>query len=124
MDLDGDGVRDEAEGLPNISIISARDYWNNSRPYGELSIIDGSFIKLREVSLSYTLPYDFVNRVGIQRATLSVFGRNLALLYTHESNDVHIDPEVSSGGTLAGIGIEAYQLAPSRTIGVKLSLNF
>lgn len=124
VDLDGDGVRDEAEGLPNISIISSRDYWNNSRPYGELSIIDGSFIKLREVSLSYALPSELVQKVGIQQATLSVFGRNLALLYTHESNDVHIDPEVSSGGTLGGIGIEAYQLAPSRTIGVKLSLNF
>ncbi|MEN8157273.1 MAG: SusC/RagA family TonB-linked outer membrane protein [Bacteroidota bacterium] len=124
VDLDGDGTREEAGGLPNQSVISAASYWESSRPWAELSIVDGSFVKLREVSLAYRLPGNLVSKAGIQQATLSVFGRNLALLYTHESNDAHIDPEVSSGGTLGGIGLEAYQLPPNRTIGVKLSLKF
>ena len=86
--------------------------------------MDGSFIKLREISLAYQLPASLVNRAGIQGATISLFGRNLALLYTHESNDARIDPEVSSGGTVSGIGLESYQLPSSRTLGIKLNLKF
>jgi TonB-linked SusC/RagA family outer membrane protein len=37
----------------------------------------GSFAKLREISLSYTLPTDWAGRIGAKRASLSVAGRNL-----------------------------------------------
>lgn len=124
VDLDGDGIREDVSGQANQTPISSFDYWGNSRSWGELSIIDGSFIKLREVNFSYSLPSSLINKIGVYGATISVFGRNLALLYTHESNDVHIDPEVSFGGTMGGMGLEAYQLAPSRTIGVKLNVKF
>lgn len=124
LDLDGDGTREDVSGLPNQSVISAFSYWDNSRSWGELAIVDGSFVKLREVNLSYSLPTDMLKKIGVQGATISVFGRNLALLYTHKSNDVHIDPEVSFGGSLGGIGMEAYQLAPTRTIGAKLNFKF
>lgn len=87
-------------------------------------IVDGSFIKLRDVSLSYSLPRDFVSKLSMQSCTVSLYGRNLALLYTDPSNDVHIDPEVSTGGVAAGTGLEQYQLAPSRTLGFKLNVNF
>jgi len=113
-----------ANGTPNTTVVSARDYWRNSRDWGELAIIDGSFIKLREVVLSYKIPSSFTEKIKLQNAMISVFGRNLALLYTHESNNAHIDPEVSAGGTAGGIGLESYQLPPSRTIGVKLNVKF
>ena len=124
VDLNGDGNLQDASGLPNQTLISARSYWRGSRDWGELSIIDGSFIKLREIVFSYNIPHSFVNRIGLQNATFSIFGRNLALLYTHKSNDVNIDPEVSTGGTVGGTGLEMYQLPPSRTIGFKLNVKF
>ncbi len=123
-DLNGDGTEEDVSGLPNETRISARSYWRSARNWAELAVIDGSFIKLREVSLAYNLPRNLVSKIGMQAATISVFGRNLALLYTHESNDCNIDPEVSSGGTLYGVGFESYQMPPSRTIGVKLNLKF
>jgi TonB-linked SusC/RagA family outer membrane protein len=124
VDLDGDGSTEDASGLPNQTTVSARSYWRSARNWAELAVIDGSYIKLREVSLAYKLPHGLVNKIGIQNATISLFGRNLALLYTHESNDCNIDPEVSSGGTLYGVGFESYQMPPSRTLGIKLNLNF
>ncbi|MCK5788857.1 MAG: SusC/RagA family TonB-linked outer membrane protein, partial [Chlamydiia bacterium] len=124
VDLNGDGNLQDASGHTNISEVSARSYWRNSRDWGELSIVDGSFIKLREVTLSYQMPKAFLTKIGIQNVVFSVFGRNLALLYTHASNDAHIDPEVSSGGTVGGTGLEAYQLPPTRTLGFKLNFKF
>ena len=117
-----DGVYED--GSKNTSVLSAQDYWSASRNWGELSIVDGSFIKLREVILSYYIPRSITEKLKMQSAVVSLFGRNLALLYTHESNDVHIDPEVSTGGSTGGIGLEQYQLAPSRSLGLKLNIKF
>ncbi|WP_167619718.1 SusC/RagA family TonB-linked outer membrane protein [Maribellus sediminis] len=124
LDLNNDGTAEDVSGQPNQSVISARDYWRNSRDWAELAIVDGSYVKLREVVLAYRFPKKIVNSIRLQDLTMSVYGRNLALLYTHESNDVNIDPEVASGSTLAGAGLEAYQLPPSRTIGFKLNVKF
>ena len=124
VDFGGEGNFEDASGQQNQTVISARSYWRNSRDWGELSIIDGSFIKLAEVVLSYNLPNNVLSKVGIQNVVFSIYGRNLALLYTHKSNDAHIDPEVSFGGTTSGTGFETYQLPPTRTIGFKLNFKF
>jgi hypothetical protein len=124
VDLNGDGNLEDVGGQPNQTVISARSYWRSSRDWGELSIVDGSFIKLREIVLSYSLPSRVLSKAGIQNVVFSIYGRNLALLYTDKSNDVHIDPEVSTGGTTGGIGLEAYQLPPTRTLGLKFSFKF
>lgn len=111
-------------GQPNQTRISARSYWRSSRNWAELSIFDGSYIKLREVTLTYALPKSFLNRMGILNATFSIYGHNLALLYLDKSNDTPIDPDVSYGGTVAGTGTEIFQLPSTRTFGCKLNVNF
>ena len=124
VDLNGDGSLQDASGMTNQTVISSRSYWRSSRDWAELSIIDGSFIKLRELTISYRLPKSLVRKINLQSSTISLYGRNLALLYTDASNDAHIDPEVSAGGTVGGTGLESYQLPPSRTLGVKLNVKF
>jgi len=124
VDLNGDGNLQDASGMQNQTVVSARSYWRSSRDWGELSIVDGSFIKLREIVISYRMPSRVLSNSGIQNIVFSLYGRNLALLYTDKSNDVNIDPEVSTGGTTGGIGLEAYQLPPTRTFGLKLSFKF
>jgi TonB-linked SusC/RagA family outer membrane protein len=114
----------DVSGQPNQTRISAKDYWGVSRDWGELAIVDGSYLKLREITLSYQIPKSITQKILIQDATFSIYGHNLALLWKHESNDVNIDPEVSSGGTISGTGTESYQLPPTRTIGFKLNFKF
>lgn len=118
--IDGNDV----SGQTNTTTLAAETYWGQSRNWGELAIVDGTFIKLREIIFEYAIPRDFTQKFKIQSASVSVFGRNLALLYTDDSNDVNIDPEVSAGGTVSGTGLESYQIPASRTIGVKLDIKF
>lgn len=118
-----DGVKED--GSVNDIRVSAQDYyggswiWNNH----EYSILDGTYIKLREVVFGY----DFnVKRIHwIQKLNVSFVGRNLALLYRDKSTDeLGIDPEVGLGGGEAGVGFENFQIPTTRNYGFKLSVSF
>jgi TonB-linked SusC/RagA family outer membrane protein len=115
----------DVSGQPNVTRISARTYFKATRPWGSLAVIDGSYMKLREMTLNYTFRNNqFLKKAGIANLMAGLFGNNLALLSKHKSNDVNIDPEVSTGGGLSGVGLEAYQLPVARTIGLKLNVGF
>ncbi|MEM6316866.1 MAG: SusC/RagA family TonB-linked outer membrane protein [Bacteroidota bacterium] len=92
------------------------------RSVNEGAVFDGSYIKLREVSLSYALPSAFTEKMGfISGARLSLVGRNLVMLY---SNHSQIDPELNLyGGNLQG-GLFYVTLPTTRSMGVNLSLTF
>jgi TonB-linked SusC/RagA family outer membrane protein len=123
-------LRDEdgfpiGSGVTNDAVIPAQtyfmDFWGNQ----EASIIDGSFVKFRELSIGYQIPASIIGRTGfIKGAQLSLIGRNLALLYKHKSNNINIDPETGFGVTNSGVGLEQYQIPTSRSIGFKVNLSF
>lgn len=113
------------DGTPNTTEVSAASFFSTAYGLKKMSVIDGSFIKLREISLGYNLPKSLLAKTSfIAGVNLSVFARNVALLWVHESNDVRIDPETGFGVGNAGVGFEQYQLPPSRTIGFKVTVNF
>ena len=112
-------------GEPNNIRVGARDYFQSLWGGKETGIIDGSFIKLRQIELGYTLPSSLTNKVTwLKGAGLSFFAHNVALLYTHKSNVAHIDPETGFGVGNDGLGIEQYQIPSNRSIGVKLNVKF
>ncbi len=118
-----DGVKED--GSVNDVRVSAQDYyggswmWNNH----EYSILDGTFVKLREVVFGYD--FNVKNVKWIQKLNLSFVGRNLALLYRDKStNELGIDPEVGLGGGEAGVGFENFQIPTTRSYGFKLSVSF
>ncbi|MBI9035927.1 MAG: SusC/RagA family TonB-linked outer membrane protein, partial [Bacteroidales bacterium] len=113
------------DGKVNDIRVSANDFYSNFYKLHEMSIIDGSFIKLREISLDYSLPRSIMKKISfVDGLNVSAYARNVALLWVHESNDVRIDPETGFGVSTGGIGFEQYQLPPTRTIGFKLTANF
>jgi TonB-dependent starch-binding outer membrane protein SusC len=82
---------------------------------------DGSFVKLREASLRYTMDQRWVKRMGVESATLSVAGRNL-----HTWTDyTGIDPEVNlfSANTVAR-GVEFGTSPIPRTWAFGVTVNF
>ena len=123
-------LRDEngfpvGSGVANDIAIPAQTYFGDFWGNQEASIIDGSYVKLREISLGFTLPRNIINRLGfLRQAQISIIGRNLALLYTHESNNINIDPETAFGIGNAGMGLEQFQLLSNRSIGFKLNVSF
>lgn len=84
-------------------------------------LYDASFIKLREATLSYTLPQEWLSGTQVQNVTASVYGRDLATLLKYTPN---FDPTavVRSSSNLQGI--EAGQMPPRRTIGFRLNFRF
>ena len=87
-------------------------------------MMDGSFVKLREVSLGYTFPKSLIAKLGIHSANLAFFVRNLALLYLSPENDIRIDPETGFGTGNQGVGYEQMQIPTARSLGIKLSVSF
>ncbi|MEM9681214.1 MAG: hypothetical protein AAF901_12900, partial [Bacteroidota bacterium] len=85
-------------------------------------IFDASYIKLRELSLSYTLPSRLMDKVGfISSARIAVVSRNVAMLYSNHSN---IDPELNIyGGNRQG-ALYYVTLPSTRSFGVNLNLIF
>jgi hypothetical protein len=86
----------------------------------EGSTFSTDFIKFREARLDYTINPKFSARIGIQRLTIGVYGRDL---YTW-SPWPEFDPEF---GTLNGTdivqGFEIGQFPSTRTIGINLSIG-
>ncbi|MDQ6770115.1 MAG: SusC/RagA family TonB-linked outer membrane protein [Gemmatimonadota bacterium] len=82
---------------------------------------DASFTKLREISLSYTLPGQFATRVGASRATISVSGRNLHTWTGYKG----LDPEGGFQGGQRGFGQWEQDVTPQlRTYLATLRLVF
>ena len=100
--------------------------WFNSNGCDETYTFDGSFLKLREAYISYEVPKSFLRKARyFSRATVSVIGNNLALLWVHSSNKMRLDPE--TGGVSSdsrGMGFEQAAIPSSRSIGIKLGLTF
>lgn len=118
-----DGVKED--GTPNDVRLSAQTFygggwvWNNH----EYSIIDGSFVKLREL----TLGYNFGTLGPLRNLNLSIFGRNLAILHRSEgAKALGLDPEAASqmGGGEIGTGFENFMPPTTRTYGVNLNVSF
>lgn len=98
-------------------------YYGNgfNRDNIEAATYDATYMKLREVSLSYTLPQEIVDRTPLASLRVSLIGRNL-LLFTDVPT---IDPETYSirNGIFVN-GFESTQLPSTRTFGVGLNLGF
>lgn len=114
-----DGVK--ADGTENTTRVSATNY--GSYGYARIPaagfIYDASFIKLREVNLTWDLPSRWFAK-GIRGLSLGAYGRNLWILH---KNIPYSDPEEGiSSGNVQGYQGGAY---PSvRTFGVNLNAKF
>jgi len=119
------GYMKDGKLVANDIRVNPEDYFHNTYGGAESAIIDGSYIKFRELTLGYSLPAKVLDRVNwLKAANISLVGRNLWLLYTDKSNKAHIDPETGMGAGNTGLGIEQYQIPSNRSLGVRLGVTF
>ena len=82
---------------------------------------DGSYIRLQEITLGYTLPQSFARRSGMEGARIYISGRNLKTWTDYAG----YNPDVNSNGASANISLGtdfyAYPLARSFMIGLSSS---
>lgn len=87
----------------------------------EFSIADGSWTRLREVSLGYSITGPkFKKATKLSSIDLSISGRNLVLW----SDILGIDPEVNQSGVDNGFGIEYFTNPSTRSWVVSLKINY
>lgn len=119
--LEVEGVtREGAPFTRTVPVDQLRIYYDNEKNYSELFLHDGSFVKLRQVVLTYKLPVSKLKFVKIQSASLSFVGRNLAILYKKTDN---FDPEQSFTNGSAQ-GFESFGLPRTRNYGLNLMVKF
>ncbi len=95
--LDGDGnVTGYVENTTAVSRSQMDNYYNATALSGE-NVIDRSYVKLRDVTLGYSFPSEWLERTPLRTLKFSVIGKNLALWTP--SNNQFIDPEISTFGT-------------------------
>jgi TonB-linked SusC/RagA family outer membrane protein len=110
---------------PNTTAVDTEhmDNYYSADAIDRENVIDKSFVKLREVVFSYSLPSNILKGTGMNNLTLSLIGRNL-FVWTPESNQ-YIDPEVSTFGTdLVGQFGEFSANPSTRSLGFSLKANF
>ena len=118
-----DGIMVEGvteSGSKNEEVVSAEKYYHRIYSIAEANVYDASYVKLREVALSYRLPRLWTQKLHLQEASVTLTGRNLWTIYKSVSN---IDPE-SALTTGNAQGVEAYSLPTTRSFGVNLSVKF
>jgi TonB-linked SusC/RagA family outer membrane protein len=110
-------------GAVNTKTADAQGYYRSlAQQVTSTHVLDGDFIKLRQVQLGYTIPSDIVSKTMVFRsASISFVARNL---WTIMKNSDNIDPESQFGSDVKYYGIEGTSLPSTRTYGVNLNLKF
>jgi TonB-linked SusC/RagA family outer membrane protein len=97
-------------------------YSNGSQNRSSRYLSDGAYLKLRSLTLSYNLPQNVVNRMGLNSMRVYMQGQNLLTFTKYEG----WDPEVSADFLVTNIrsGVDFYSAPQPRTItfGINISL--
>lgn len=114
------GVKED--GTVNDIQVDPQVYYKSVSSF-EPYIFDASFLKLRELGITYSFPKKWLDWTkAVKRANVSFVGRNLWLLYSNLPKGY--DPEVSLGGTDAGQGIEYGYIPTNATYNFTLQIGF
>ena len=106
---------DEATGAPNAIEVDKQDYYMAYYDVTESGIYDTSFIKLRDLTLTYKMP-----KMGIFDISVYGFARNL-LVWAKLPN---FDPESSQGNNNMGGYFERFSVPNTSSFGGGLTITF
>ncbi|MGB3065196.1 SusC/RagA family TonB-linked outer membrane protein [Sphingobacterium thalpophilum] len=117
-----DGSYTVTDVKENTKNVTAQQYYGNyySGPTAQ-NVFDADYVKLREITIGYNLPKEFISRFRLKGATISGFARNLATWGLANKN---FDPEMATTGSGNIQGFEGGNLPASRTFGFNLKLQF
>jgi TonB-linked SusC/RagA family outer membrane protein len=105
----------------NSAEISPRSMYQGLFGLHEAHLYDASYIKLREATISYRLPQKWLADLPLRQFNVSVAARNLATLLKYTPN---FDPTAVTRDAGNLQGIEAGQMPPKRTFGLRLRATF
>jgi TonB-linked SusC/RagA family outer membrane protein len=111
------------ENTVPVNMTNIASYWGTGPYIDRNYVLDRSYVKLREVVLSYSIPSSVTSKIGFKSIEVSVIGRNLWLL-TATENDI-VDPELTTYGNDIGGEFGEFAAFPTvRSYGVSLRAGF
>lgn len=102
-----------SNSTPRFSWSDDNGNWLSS----DLYVKDGSYMRLKNMQIGYTLPNSITKKALISSLRLYVAAENLLTFTKYEG----FDPEISSGGTSIGVDRGCYPQARTFTFGVNLN---
>ena len=111
----------DENGNPVEYLYDAVSYYANMFSLKENWIYDASYIKLREVSVTYNFPKTMLSDLPIQRASLSFNVKNALLLYSSVDG---IDPTTVQNGATGFSFWEGGGLPATRSFGFNVNIGF
>jgi hypothetical protein len=112
-----------ASGAANTVAASAQNYYGaQANNITASHVLDGDFIKLRQMSIGYNLPASALKPLKfVAGVSIALVGRNLLVLHKKSDN---IDPEATFGSNVQYFGIEGTSLPTTRSYGVNVNIRF
>jgi hypothetical protein len=114
------------DGTPNTTpvVLDQANYYNanaGNRNIAERFIEDGSWFRLRDVTLSYAFPKALISRLKLTNLDLSVFRQKPDLI----TNYTGIDPETNlyGIGPESSLGLDAFATPNTKSFGVGLNVT-
>jgi len=116
----GTGV-DQVTGAANTTNATAQAYYQGLAKVSSVNVLDGSFIKLRQISFGYNIPKTAIAGTPFNSITFSLVARNLWTIMKHTDN---IDPESNFAPGINYAGIEGTSVPAVRTYGLNVNFKF
>lgn len=112
-----DGVTQS--GQPNTTAVDPQVFYQTIWTIAEPNVYEASFVKFRELKLTYRLPSSLLANLPIRDVRVGFLGRNLAII----SSDLpYLDPQgVTGTGNIQGL--ENAQVPSTRSYGFNLSFK-
>ncbi len=95
-----------------------------NRYFADRNVYSATYVKLREVAFTYRLPKKLLQRINIQKASISAVATNI---FEWTKAGVHVDPEraYKSNNSVWAQGVEYYNMMPwTGSVGFKLNFDF
>ncbi len=115
------GTAEAPNYVPNTKKITAEQYWGAYSGIASNYVFDQTNIRMREVSLTYSLPQRILRTTPLRNVTIGLVGRNLFFFYKKMDN---FDPESSFSTSNFAQGVLYYNLPTTRQIGLDINVKF
>ena len=115
-----------ADGSPNNLQINNSTYYFSNVLYGpgELSVYDGSVVRLQELSLSYAFPQKFLDKTPFGALSLTATGFNLWYDAYNTPDRANFDPNVAGTGVGNDRGFDFLNGPSSKRYGISIKASF
>ncbi|MBC8985283.1 SusC/RagA family TonB-linked outer membrane protein [Pedobacter sp. N36a] len=116
-----DGVTEDGSENTKQVTLDQKYYQENFSAVDENGVEDGTYIKLRQVTLAYTFPADILRKTPFKGLSVSATGRNLWFYTPHYTGS---DPEVSLYGTGNGAGFTNFVTPSNKSFNFAVKVTF